>query len=177
MGRLKFKKGSVSPARPHMLKPQNCLIKISDRIQINRPLNFIPMRPNREEKTAEDHVRLYLNNSIKNRCPVTVLNVSRRLPALGHEANTDQSPKWGPIDLALRAAQSNMKTAFILITNRNLNFQLRDDRGYNRCQRQHESDDVEICFMHTLQCQHRPCQQLKRQGSSYAQQKQAKVKL
>ena len=42
-----------------------------------------------------------------------------------------------------------METIFVLITNRNLDFEPANDRSNKGCQRQHDCDDIEICFMHT----------------------------
>jgi hypothetical protein len=42
-----------------------------------------------------------------------------------------------------------MEAIFILITNGNLNFELGYDRGNNGRQRQHDCNDMKICFVHT----------------------------
>lgn len=51
-----------------------------------------------------------------------------------------------------------METIFVLITNRNLNFEFIYDRSNKSCQRQHDGDNMKICFMHTPFIKQQPCQ-------------------
>ena len=97
----------------------------------------------------------------RSECPKSVQNLVKKLPVWDGTVlliTPPNSPKRRPIDFFFRAPRANVKTVFILITNWNLNFKFVDNRSHNRCQRQHDGDDMKICFMHTSVNKHQSCQ-------------------
>lgn len=104
------------------------------------------------EKLPEDYASLRCN---QNRCrsPTSVPNLVRQSPILRRPnvaCQSSQSPKRRPIELVFRAARADMEPVFILITNRNLDFELGDGARNNCRKRQQHRDQIEICFVHTL---------------------------